>query len=72
MAWLCVSTPADKLLLDQDMWRGRPRAVDGEVSRVMEVGVGVSQAVEERLRELAAPKVRIFPFLVEAHFKHKP
>lgn len=50
------------------MWSGGSQAVEGG-SQAMEGG---SQAVEGSLSELAAPKVRTFPFLVEAHFKHKP
>lgn len=44
------------------LWRGRGYGLCG----------GGSQAVEGRLSELAAPKVRTFLLLVEAHFKHKP
>lgn len=56
------------------LWRGAYE-LWGEsqtVGGVMGYWGGGSQAAEGRLSELAAPKVRTFPFLVEAHFKHKP
>lgn len=52
------------------LWRGGLTLGDGGVYGLY--GEGVSQAEEGKLSELSAPKIRTFPFLVEAHFKHKP